>query len=68
MNLPQTGFFVKMLRAPSNWLRRSFTTLNPEFIVISNFSRDIQAAMFNAAAEADIEGGILRARGLSARC
>jgi hypothetical protein len=58
MNLPQTSVFVRMLRAPSNWLRRSFTTLNPEFM-ISNFSRDIQAAIFNAAAEADIEGGIV---------
>lgn len=63
MNLPQTGFFVKMLRAPSNWLRRSFTTLNPEFM-ISNFSRDIQAAMFNAAAEADIEGGLIEGKGI----
>lgn len=63
MNLPQTGIFVKMLRAPSNWLRRSFTTLNPEFM-ISNFSRDIQAAMFNAAAEADIEGGLLEGKGI----
>ena len=30
MNLPATSVFVRMLRAPSNWLRRSFTTLNPE--------------------------------------
>ena len=65
MNLPQTNFFIKMLRAPSNWLRRSFTTLNPEFM-ISNFSRDIQAAMFNAAAEADIEGGLIEGKGIVA--
>mgnify|MGYP001191009346 CR=1 FL=1 len=58
MNLPATSVFVRMLRAPSNWLRRSFTTLNPEFM-ISNFSRDIQSAIFNAAAEADIPGGII---------
>ena len=63
MNLPATSVFVRMLRAPSNWLRRSFTTLNPEFM-ISNFSRDIQAAMFNAAAEADIEGGLLEGKGI----
>ena len=49
-------FFARLLRAPNNWLRRSFTTLNPEF-VISNFARDIQSALFSAAAEADIQGG-----------
>tara|TARA_R110002049_G_scaffold102101_1_gene247448 strand:+ start:457 stop:9108 length:8652 start_codon:yes stop_codon:yes gene_type:complete len=58
MSVPRTSALVKMLRAPANWLRRSFTTLNPEF-VISNFSRDIQSAIFNAMAEADIEGGAL---------
>jgi hypothetical protein len=65
MNLPATSVFVRMLRAPSNWLRRSFTTLNPEFM-ISNFSRDIQSAMFNAAAEADIPGGIIEGDGIVA--
>ena len=63
MNLPQTSVFVRMMRAPANWLRRSFTTLNPEFM-ISNFSRDIQAAMFNAAAEADIPGGVIEGQGI----
>ena len=58
MNLPETNLFVRILRAPSNWLRRSFTTLNPEFVV-SNFARDIQTAVFNVAAEAEIEGGIM---------
>ena len=63
MNIPVTGLLVKALRVPGNWLRRSFTTLNPEF-VLSNFSRDIQAALFNAAAEAEIEGGILNGTGV----
>ena len=58
MNLPATGIFVKMLRVPANIMRRAFTTLSPEFM-ISNFSRDIQSAIFNAAAEADIPGGII---------
>ena len=61
MNLPQSNAFVRALRAPAQWLRASFTTLNPEF-VISNFSRDIQSAIFNASAEADIEGGMLNNR------
>ena len=58
MNLPQSNAFIRALRAPAQWLRASFTTLNPEF-VISNFSRDIQSALFNASAEAEIEGGML---------
>lgn len=58
MSLPQSNAFIRALRAPAQWLRASFTTLNPEF-VISNFSRDIQSAIFNASAEAEIEGGML---------
>ena len=58
LNVPASNNFVKLLRAPANWLRASFTTLNPEFM-ISNFSRDIQSAVFNAAAESEIEGGRL---------
>jgi len=62
------GFFTDtlagaLLRSSNNWLRMSFTTLNPEFF-ISNFSRDIQSAVFNAAAEADIPGGILNDQGI----
>ena len=34
----------------------------PTRFFISNFSRDIQAAVFNAAAEADIEGGMLNSQ------
>ena len=58
MNMPTANLLVKALRKPANWLRMSFTTLNPEFM-ISNFSRDIQSAIFNAAAESEIEGGML---------
>jgi len=58
MNVPQTNQFIRLLRAPSTWLRAAFTTQNPEFI-LSNFSRDIQSAVFNAAAESEIEGGFL---------
>lgn len=58
MNVPQTNQFIRLLRMPSNWLRAAFTTQNPEFL-LSNFSRDIQSAVFNAAAESEIEGGFL---------
>ena len=58
MSMPHVNAFVRAMRRPAQWLRASFTSLNPEF-VISNFSRDIQSALFNAAAEAEIEGGLL---------
>jgi len=61
MNQPQTNQFIRLLRMPSNWLRAAFTTQNPEF-PIQNFSRDIQSAVFNAAAEAEIEGGALNSK------
>jgi hypothetical protein len=63
MNMPSTSFLPKILKSATGWLRASFTTLNPEF-VISNFSRDIQSAIFNAAAEAEIEGGQLNGEGV----
>ena len=63
MNIPATSLFVRALRVPTNIMRRAFTTLNPEFM-LSNFSRDIQTAVFNAAAEADIEGGIIEGNGI----
>lgn len=58
MNIPQTNQFIRLIRMPSNWLRAAFTTQNPEFL-LGNFSRDISQAVFNAAAEAEIEGGFL---------
>ncbi len=65
MNLPASTLVPKLMKSVAGWLRRSFTTLNPEF-VISNFSRDIQSAIFNAAAESEIEGGILNGQGVVA--
>ena len=58
LNAPATSMFGNMMAKPARWLRASFTTLSPEFM-ISNFSRDIQSAIFNASAESDIEGGRL---------
>ena len=60
MTVEKTNTFIKILRAPSNWLRRSFTTLDPEF-VISNFARDIQSAIFNATADAELDGNGMNA-------
>jgi hypothetical protein len=61
MGVEKLDFFSKLLRAPAQWLRRSFTTANPEFI-ISNFARDIQSSVFNALAEAEIEGGMINGK------
>ena len=58
MNMPQTNYFVKAMGSMNSWLRAAFTSRNPEFI-LSNFSRDIQSAVFNASAESEIEGGFL---------
>ncbi len=58
MGIQKTNTFLKLLRGLSGWLRRSYTTLRPEF-AINNFVRDSGSAVFNAAAEAEIEGGML---------
>lgn len=62
MNLPNTNKFIKFLGSLNSWLRAAFTSRNPEF-VLSNFSRDIQSAIFNASAESEIEGGFLNGTG-----
>tara|TARA_R110002096_G_scaffold2864_2_gene14567 strand:- start:377 stop:8917 length:8541 start_codon:yes stop_codon:yes gene_type:complete len=62
MNLPNTNKFIKFLGSLNSWLRSAFTSRNPEF-VLSNFSRDIQSAIFNASAESEIEGGFLNGSG-----
>lgn len=56
LDAEKIGRVEKFLRPLNNWLRKSFTTLNPEF-VFTNFARDIQAAVYNALAETDIKGG-----------
>ena len=57
-NIPQ---FLQYLRPINNWLRRSFTSLSPQF-VLNNFVRDIESGVFNALAESDIPGGQLEGR------
>ena len=66
MNLPQKNLFVKYMGTLNSWLRAAFTSRNPEFI-LSNFSRDIQSAVFNASSEAEIEGGFLNGTDAMAR-
>jgi hypothetical protein len=61
MNVEDIGMLGRFFRGANNWLRRSFTTINPEF-VLTNFSRDIQSAVLNAVAETDIPGGQISGR------
>jgi hypothetical protein len=61
MGVEKLDLVSKVMRSFSGFLRRSFTTANPEFI-ISNFARDIQSALFNAMAEADIPGGQIQSK------
>ena len=57
MGVDKVNAFNKMLALlPTAWLRKSLTTMNPEFF-IPNFTRDLEAALFNAAYESE-EGGI----------
>jgi hypothetical protein len=66
MGVEKLDIMSKMLRVPAAWLRRSFTTANPEFI-ISNFARDIQSALFNGLAESEIPGGLIQGRHIAAK-
>ncbi len=50
----------------TGFLRNSYTVYNPAFF-ISNFARDFQSALYNAAAEIEREGGILEGYGLSVK-
>jgi len=58
MGVGKSNLFIKVLKLlPTSWLRKSLTTLDPEFF-IPNFTRDFQAALFNAMMESE-EGGIV---------
>ena len=50
----------------TGFLRNSYTVYNPAFF-LSNFARDFQSALYNAAAEIEREGGILEGYGLSVK-
>lgn len=58
MGVDKSNLIIKVLKLlPTSWLRKSLTTLNPEFF-IPNFTRDLEAALFNAMMESE-EGGII---------
>lgn len=57
-SVEKADFFTKMYKwGLMGWMRKSYTTYNPEFF-ITNFARDMQNAIVTAMAEEDIEGGM----------
>ena len=56
MSIDQQNLFTRVMRAPAGFLRNVFTVYDPNFFV-SNFERDIQAAVYNAMAEAEQQNG-----------
>ena len=56
MGPEQMGTFTKGMSEVTRWLSMVNTSLNPEFTV-TNFTRDIQTALFNALAEQDLTDG-----------
>ncbi len=56
MGPAQVNGFTKAMGAATRWLSMVNTSLNPEFTV-TNFTRDIQTALFNALAEQDLTDG-----------
>jgi hypothetical protein len=54
----QVAKWVRFVGAPSRVLRNLHTSYNPEFI-ITNYLRDIQHAVYSAAAESDVRGGVI---------
>ena len=54
----------RLLMNSAQFVRMAFTTYSPEF-VFDNFVRDIQMAMANVMAEADMEGGIIKGKDIA---
>lgn len=59
MGPEQMNTFTRVMSEVTRWLSMVNTSLNPEFTV-TNFTRDIQTALFNALAEQDLTDGKVR--------
>jgi len=66
MTLEKLDFTSKQAAKYVGFLRNSYTVWNPAFF-IPNFLRDLQSAVYNAAAEIDREGGIMSGIGLTTK-
>ena len=56
LSVDPTNILTRAMRKPAQWLRNVFTVYDPNFFV-TNFSRDIQSALYNALAEAERADG-----------
>jgi hypothetical protein len=56
LSVDPTNIITNAMRKPAQWLRNVFTVYDPNFFV-TNFSRDIQSAIYNALAEAERADG-----------
>jgi|MDSZ01.2.fsa_nt_gb hypothetical protein len=56
LSVDPTNILTRAMRKPAQWLRNVFTVYDPNFFV-TNFSRDIQSALYNALAEAERTDG-----------
>jgi hypothetical protein len=56
LSVDPTNIITNAMRKPAQWLRNVFTVYDPNFFV-TNFSRDVQSALYNALAEAERADG-----------
>lgn len=65
LSVDPTNILTRVMRKPAQWLRNVFTVYDPNFFV-TNFSRDIQSALYNALAEAERADGVVSGVGVGA--
>jgi hypothetical protein len=66
MGAEEMNTFTKVMSSVTRWLSMVNTSLNPEF-TITNFTRDIQTALFNALAEQDITDGKVKDKAIATK-
>jgi hypothetical protein len=64
MGPEQMNTFTRSMSEVTRWLSMVNTSLNPEFTV-TNFTRDIQTALFNALAEQDLTDGKVKDKAIA---
>lgn len=64
MGPEQMNTFTRAMSEVTRWLSMVNTSLNPEFTV-TNFTRDIQTALFNALAEQDLTDGKVKDKAIA---
>jgi len=59
MTVERASIFTRGLNSMTGFMRNMLTVYDPNFM-ISNYARDIQAAAYNAMAEAEMDGGYIQ--------